>query len=833
MLKRTLLLLSLSTAIGSTFASGSLPEIPWSELSIGRKLGQGGFGEVYAGRWKGLEVAVKRLSLGTLTGDLKADFDRETQAMWRCQFTNVLRLLGVCKEDDHYAMVVELMRQGSLYESLHSGGGSTLTEKERWDIAIRIAQGLDDLHKRGVIHGDLKSHNILLDEHGRARISDFGLAKIKTTTSTAITHSQGGSVRWSAPECFDDEPRITDRSDIYSYGMILWELLTADIPFKQFTREPIIVTKVHSGLREKIPVNCSPIWRELIESCWQQDPTLRPSAETILRRLSATRPPVSRSVWLPEETPEASNHASGYQRFPAAKGDWEKAVKYYQRNPVPGYDVGKVEVIWDPSSNEEFKSRMKKLQQRRGNPRYVADWSTKTDATWRTDLNRGLAPLADPFSSYEAEDSPDVKLMPLWHGTQEEKLPSLLSAGYTAFGETDEGYFGKGVYTTPDAAYAQLYANGFNPVQQPNARLILNWVVSYNALPIIREDYDRSHQRLTAPVEAFNDARYIPVVQGALGSAEYIPTQPGESFQYREFMTQNGAQVLPRYVIVLSPSAGRGHQIGLMFTALHEKLRAEETEIRRKLKDHLNAVYRSDPELSRIKTAEGVERAALEQGLTTQRAQLNQAVVAVNTLALPLRISSGVVIPEIALGYEEAYLHFLRGKLIYNPDPKSDAGKVEFPIAALANPLGTSFDLRTCRDSGKYLSIATGYRQGKNTENANKVEVWIVPRFLIERELATTAGHFRAIIDKWPRTEPLGIIFTWGGWSDLDKYDYNVVRKKFGDNMCAAYASSSRLFARDIHLDRQYNTICLTELPHRVGDGLLNGLPHPKWKISL
>ena len=175
-----------------------------------------------------------------------------------------------------------------------------------------------------------------------------------------------------APECCDDEPRITDRCDIYSYEMILWELLTGEIPFKQFTKEPIVMGKIHGGTREKLPQNCPPLWRELIEACWQHDPTHRPSAGEILGRLNATRPPV-RSVWLPEETPEESNHASGCQLLPAAKKDWEKVVRYYQRNPASGYDIGKVEVIWDPAKNAMFEGIMKTLQQRRGNPRYVAD----------------------------------------------------------------------------------------------------------------------------------------------------------------------------------------------------------------------------------------------------------------------------------------------------------------------------------------------------------------------------------------------------------------------------------------------------------------------------
>ncbi len=165
MTQKLLFALSLTSAlITPHHASEPLPEISWNELTLGNKVGQGGFGEVFQAKWRGLEVAVKKLTLGTLTGNEKTDFERETQAMWRAQFRNVLRLIGVCTEVNHYAMVVEFMRGGSLYDQLRHGGGAVFTEKERWDIAIRVAQGLADLHGDRVIHGDLKSHNILLDE---------------------------------------------------------------------------------------------------------------------------------------------------------------------------------------------------------------------------------------------------------------------------------------------------------------------------------------------------------------------------------------------------------------------------------------------------------------------------------------------------------------------------------------------------------------------------------------------------------------------------------------------------------------------------------------------
>ena len=132
-------------------------------------------------------------------------------------------------------------------------------------------------------------------------------------------------------------------------------------------------------------------------------------------------------------------------------------------------------------------------------------------------------------------------------------------------------------------------------------------------------------------------------------------------------------------------------------------------------------------------------------------------------------------IPEIARGPEEIYKRFLKGKLVYRPNEGSDVGKIELPIAALTNPLDSSFDLSKCGDTGKYLSINTGYRKGKTPANANKVEIWFTPRFLVDKEMPQLAAnhHIRAISKNWDAARaPIGIFWTWGGWDAKDEMGY-------------------------------------------------------------
>ena len=132
-----------------------------------------------------------------------------------------------------------------------------------------------------------------------------------------------------------------------------------------------------------------------------------------------------------------------------------------------------------------------------------------------------------------------------------------------------------------------------------------------------------------------------------------------------------------------------------------------------------------------------------------------------------------VIIPEVARGYEDIYLRLLRGVLVYSPNPGSEVGKIEMRVSDLANPLEEAFDLSRFGDVGQYLSIATGYRKSKKAENASKIEIWITPWFLIKEELLGSASHFANIMGSWdPRTAPVGIFFTWGGYDILGWYEY-------------------------------------------------------------
>ena len=123
---------------------------------------------------------------------------------------------------------------------------------------------------------------------------------------------------------------------------------------------------------------------------------------------------------------------------------------------------------------------------------------------------------------------------------------------------------------------------------------------------------------------------------------------------------------------------------------------------------------------------------------------------------------------------KDVFWCFFKGKLIYKPNPNIDVVQIDLFISALPNPLEGTFNLSNCGNTDQYLSISTGYRQGRRPGNANKVEIWFALRFLIEKEIYGTASHFKDIFLRgWKTSAPVGIIWTCGDWEDLpNNVDY-------------------------------------------------------------
>jgi hypothetical protein len=448
--------------------------------------------------------------------------------------------------------------------------------------------------------------------------------------------------------------------------------------------------------------------------------------------------------------------------------------------------------------NAEFEARRNRLQQRHGNPRFSAGWQQSRDGEdkeqeARAAVARHLEVLTDP---YQDEDYPNVKLMPLWHGTQRDKLGSLLSAGYGAFGDTDDGYFGKGIYATFHADYAQIYADKFGPVDLENGFLLFNWGITYNSRPVISSDYDENLGRLTwAPDHTRYDSHFVLVVPHPLKKGDYVPITPPEQHKFTEVVFFDTSQILPRYLVTLQPTLPNSpsSQISALLEALGARRKVIMMEADAKsrgvdaLAQQLAATNRELAEHGRQAAAELAETARRAEQLAatnrelaatndTQAQQLAEALRRAEAAERETKEAAArvpaILIPPIAQGFEAIYKRFLNGGLIYRPNPDNDAGRIDMLIRDLANPLEGTFDLSNCDDTGRYLSISTGYRKQVNPANAERVEIWIAPKFLIEKEFTARARHFRDIAGKWAPDATVGIFWAWGGDEDLASYDY-------------------------------------------------------------
>ena len=258
--------------------------IPYEELSLGQKIGRGAFGDVLLAEWHGTSVAVKRLQ--NVHPSAHSDFRREVGLLHKLRHPNVILFMGACTSPtQELCIIMEHAANGSLYGVLRRKAtitfdGDTIV---RW--ATEMARGMNYLHTRSppILHRDLKSGNVLVDEDWHLRVSDFGLARIRAGSTC---QTQVGTWGWMAPEVLE-HGSYDEKADVYSYAIVLWEMVARDEPFKGM--HPMQVAKaVDRGERPPMPAAedaCPRGYRSLIEQCWHSKPQARPSFEDILKML--------------------------------------------------------------------------------------------------------------------------------------------------------------------------------------------------------------------------------------------------------------------------------------------------------------------------------------------------------------------------------------------------------------------------------------------------------------------------------------------------------------------------------------------------------------------
>lgn len=528
-------------------------KIKWADVEQGELIGNGGFGKVYKGTWQSIDVAIKTLHKEVLEKPELAAFEREAEIMSVCRHPNIVVLHGACDENGHYALILEYMPRKSLYD-LHRREENLPWYPQRWQIALDVCHAISYLHSVNIIHRDMKSLNVLIDEHYRAKVSDFGMAKVKTDSSSSNQSSAPklGTARWRAPEMISpDKPTKPNKlTDIYALGLVLWELYSQKVPFYEAQDEMTVMFWLFQGKQIEIGEDCPKLLTEIIRLCTSKDPSKRPQASLVAKQVSDGMTDAKKisnvanaQSWHFDAAVKSQAKLSKdkpYVLLQAGQSDIEKVIECYSHNPVPGMDVGRVEIIYNPKMNRKFVLRLSELQERDGNPAFNSKWHTETLSDWRKAVNEACNNMA--VKHYDS-NFPAVKILPLWHGTKADILDSIFRTGFANLATTDAGFFGKGIYSAHEAEYShRVYSHG---------ALILNWVSFYSAYPVV----DGDMAKLTNKANYANyDAHFVPVVPASNHPDEvnYFPTKKNQKPKYHELVVFDSAQCIPRYIVHLS-----------------------------------------------------------------------------------------------------------------------------------------------------------------------------------------------------------------------------------------------------------------------------------------
>ncbi|PSS23613.1 Serine/threonine-protein kinase [Actinidia chinensis var. chinensis] len=273
-------------------------DIPWGDLVLKERIGAGSFGTVYRADWHGSDVAVKILMDQDFHPELLKEFLREVTITRRLRHPNIVLFMGAVTQPPNLSIVTEYLSRGSLYKLLHKPGArEMLDEKRKLNMAYDVAKGMNYLHNCSppIVHRDLKSLNLLVDQKYTVKVCDFGLSRLKANTFLS-SKTAAGTPEWMAPEVLRDEPS-NEKSDIYSFGVILWELATLQPPWSNLNSAQVVAAVGFKSMRLVMPRDINPQVASIIEACWANEPWKRPSFSTIMESLRPLiKPPTSEAV---------------------------------------------------------------------------------------------------------------------------------------------------------------------------------------------------------------------------------------------------------------------------------------------------------------------------------------------------------------------------------------------------------------------------------------------------------------------------------------------------------------------------------------------------------
>lgn len=309
----------LTTEASIEYDGVKLPEIPREDILYSKDLGQGHFGVVVQAQANRIgpdgcpmTVAVKVLKVGA-SPQMKKEFFREAALMQAFDHPNILKLIGVCIEQDPLCMLFEFMERGDLNNFLRKNTTQPphpgMSSDQLVELCIDIATGLQYLAQNHFVHRDLATRNCLVSSTYRVKISDFGLSQdIYSSDYFTLGDTELLPIRWMPPEAILYS-KFTTQSDVWSFGVVLWEIFSFGIqPYYTMSNEEV-VQHVRDGNVMSCPDNCPRELYDLMLDCWAMNPTDRPTAAELHLGLRRWSPNLSALLQVEQKPGEYQNMA--------------------------------------------------------------------------------------------------------------------------------------------------------------------------------------------------------------------------------------------------------------------------------------------------------------------------------------------------------------------------------------------------------------------------------------------------------------------------------------------------------------------------------------------
>ncbi|KAH3768100.1 serine/threonine-protein kinase STY17 [Pelomyxa schiedti] len=261
--------------------------IDYTELEWGDWIGEGTFSDVWRGVWRGADVAIKVLkNQHHFLNELAEDFSHEVDLMSKLRSPYVLSCLGAVLIPGKLCLVTEFLPMGSLTDVLKKG---PLSYYVKLRMALDCARGMVYLHNSNVVHLDLKTDNILVVSLSSkspviCKIADFGASQTAASFACLLSCCTG-TLSYMAPEVIARN-HLSSKADVYSFGIILWQIFTRTSPFSSIESAFALMEYVSFGKRMEIPTQMPEDYTTMVVQCWDQDPALRPTFNNILPVLS-------------------------------------------------------------------------------------------------------------------------------------------------------------------------------------------------------------------------------------------------------------------------------------------------------------------------------------------------------------------------------------------------------------------------------------------------------------------------------------------------------------------------------------------------------------------